>query len=317
MKQGRFRFYILVLLITNFGVLFAPAQTPDELVWQLKHFGFEEFSLEAPFGFESSGFKKDDSARNYSGTANEIYLYAFSDSLKKKSQFNTVTDFVSDSTGVKLKLPEKRFEYSKVEFMDRFGYFNRVLVVWTDNRLYTFQTVSRSASNNITTRFLASIWLGQNGPRPPIPPDDAAARAHGGQVANPSIPEKSAPNIKPNSEVGSGNGSGQGSGFGIGPGSGAAGSRSTTESVPLKIRSKPKADYTDLARFYGISGSVTLRVTLLANGTIGSITPASTLPFGLTETAIAAAREVEFEPAKVNGVPRTVTKTFQYQFTIY
>lgn len=317
MKRKFLRIYFLTLLITNFGVLTASGQTPDELVWQLKHFGFEEFSLEAPFGFESSGFKKDDSARNYSGTANGIYLYAFSDSLKKKSQFNTVSEFVSDSIGVKLKLSDKPFDYSKVEFMDRFGYYNRVLVIWTDNRLYTFQTVSKSASNKISTRFLASIWLGQNGPRPPIPPDEEASRASGTQSPNSSVPEQSASSIKPNSRVGSGNGSGQGSGSGIGAGSGTAGPRPTSKTEPLKIRRKPKALYTDLARFYGISGSVTLRLTLLANGSIGSVTPMSTLPFGLTETAIASAREVEFEPAKVDGVPRTVSKTFVYSFTIY
>lgn len=317
MKQEKYRFYILVLLIGSFSILAVPAQTTDELVWQLKHFGFEEFSLEAPFGFESSGFKKDDSARNYSGTANGIYLYAFSDSLKKKSQFNTVSNFVSDSTGVELKTPAKPFEYSKVEFMDRFGYYNRVLVIWTDNRLYTFQTVSKSAPNRISTRFLASIWLGQNGPRPPIPADEEASKVSGTQSPNSSIPEQSAPSIKPNFGTGAASGAGQGNGSGIGAGSVTAGSRPTTERVPLKILSKPRAIYTDLARFYGISGSVTLRLTLLANGSIGSVTPTSTLPFGLTETAVAAARKVEFEPPKEDGVPRTVSKTFVYSFTIY
>ena len=315
MKQHFLRIYFLTFVIVNLGAFTAPAQSSDELVWQLKHFGLEEFSLEAPFGFEVSGFKKDDSARNYSGTANGIYLYAFSDSLKKKEQFNMVSRFVSDSTGVELKIPGKPLEYSKVEFLDRFGYYNRVLVIHTDDRLYIFQTVSKSAANKISTKFLASVGFGQTGPRPPIPPDDDASRSSGTPESNTSIPGQSAPGIRTNAGTGSGNGSGQGDGSGSGGGTVA--SKSISEIVPFKIRSKPRAVYTALARFYGITGSVMLRVTLLANGTIGSVTPVSTLPFGLTEAAIAAAREVEFEPAKVNGVPQTVSKAFQYQFTIY
>jgi outer membrane biosynthesis protein TonB len=37
----------------------------------------------------------------------------------------------------------------------------------------------------------------------------------------------------------------------------------------------------------------------------------------LTEQAIAAARQIRFEPAKKNGVPQTVTNQVQYQFTLY
>jgi outer membrane biosynthesis protein TonB len=37
----------------------------------------------------------------------------------------------------------------------------------------------------------------------------------------------------------------------------------------------------------------------------------------LTEQAIAAARQIKFEPKKVNGSPVSVTMTFQYGFNIY
>ncbi len=86
---------------------------------------------------------------------------------------------------------------------------------------------------------------------------------------------------------------------------------------PVKILAKQQAKYTDPARQNNVQGTVTLRVTFTANGTIGSIAPVSGLPYGLTEQAIAAARQIRFEPAKKNGVPYTTSKTVSFTFTIY
>lgn len=85
----------------------------------------------------------------------------------------------------------------------------------------------------------------------------------------------------------------------------------------LKILDKPRAIYTDAARRNQIAGTVTLRVTFMANGSIGNIVAVSGLSDGLTEQAIAAARNIRFEPAKRNGVAQTVTKQVQYTFTLY
>src|SRR5689334_7772285 len=86
---------------------------------------------------------------------------------------------------------------------------------------------------------------------------------------------------------------------------------------PLKITAKPKAQYTDEARTHDIQGVVRLKIALLANGSVGSITPINELPFGLTEHAIAAARQIKFEPRRVNGVPQSSIVTFEYSFSIY
>ncbi len=132
------------------------------------------------------------------------------------------------------------------------------------------------------------------------------------------------------SGIGSGFGSGVGDGTGSGTGSGreSSGVKSPPPPPPKKVEpvgpttgvvitAKPRAPYTDAARQNQFTGMVTLRVTFLASGQIGSISPISGQPYGLTDQAIAAARQIRFEPAKKNGVPQTVTKQVQYQFTLY
>ena len=121
---------------------------------------------------------------------------------------------------------------------------------------------------------------------------------------------------------GSGSGYGSGDGDGNGSGTGSGDGRNAPPEIkrvtsPVKIISKPRPGYTDAARTNGVTGSVVLKVTLLANGSIGSITPVRRLPHGLTEQAIAAARQIRFEPKKVNGTPVSVVMTFDYGFTIY
>jgi TonB family protein len=126
------------------------------------------------------------------------------------------------------------------------------------------------------------------------------------------------------SGIGSGNGSGNGNGNGDGTGDGDNGpddapviKRPVGPTVGIAITNKPRANYTDAARQNQVQGTVTLRVTFNANGTIGGISPVSGLPNGLTEQAIAAARNIRFTPAMKNGVAVTVTKQVQYSFTLY
>lgn len=101
------------------------------------------------------------------------------------------------------------------------------------------------------------------------------------------------------------------------------------ETVALRIVSKPIARYTDAARKVQVQGTVKLRITFLANGGIGEIAIANTLPFGftmqdyvasihgLTEQAVAAAKKIAFIPPKKDGKAFTVVKTVEYRFSIY
>lgn len=85
----------------------------------------------------------------------------------------------------------------------------------------------------------------------------------------------------------------------------------------FRIIGKPRASYTESARRSNVQGSVLLKVTMLANGSVGSVTAVKELPNGLTEQAISAARKLVFLPKLVNGVPISVVATFDYNFSIY
>jgi protein TonB len=129
------------------------------------------------------------------------------------------------------------------------------------------------------------------------------------------------------SGIGSGSGSGNGDGNGSGTGSGDRGVRTPPPppaipkpagvSQDVKIISKPGAKYTDAARQNQFSGTVRLRVTFTASGQIGSVSAVGSLPYGLTEQAIAAAKSIRFEPAKKDGVAITKIKQIDYSFTLY
>lgn len=91
---------------------------------------------------------------------------------------------------------------------------------------------------------------------------------------------------------------------------------------PLKIFSKPRAYYTDLARANNIQGTVRVSVTFLPDGTIGKVGDVARnhenlRKFGLVRAAMEAARKVKFEPEIRNGKPVKTTKILEYGFRIY
>lgn len=79
----------------------------------------------------------------------------------------------------------------------------------------------------------------------------------------------------------------------------------------------PKARYTEAARDAKVEGSVLIKVTLLSNGSVGTVSVVRGLPHGLAEQAIAAAKRLVFLPKRVDGIPVSVVQTFDYGFSIY
>jgi protein TonB len=84
-----------------------------------------------------------------------------------------------------------------------------------------------------------------------------------------------------------------------------------------RIISKPEPQYTEDARKNQITGTVVLKAVLSSSGEVTSIRAVNTLPNGLTEKAIAAARMIKFSPAVKDG--HTVSQWIQieYNFNLY
>ena len=137
--------------------------------------------------------------------------------------------------------------------------------------------------------------------------------------------------------VGEGNGNGLGKGDDgntgdghKGPGGGGPGAANGNDPRPVrtiftvhdvtqraKVISKPEPGYTEEARKADITGTVILRAVFSESGQVTNIQPIKSLPGGLTEKAIAAARQIRFVPASRNGQPVSVYMQLEYSFNLY
>lgn len=84
-----------------------------------------------------------------------------------------------------------------------------------------------------------------------------------------------------------------------------------------RILSRPEPQYTEEARKNQISGTIVLRVVFSSNGTVTNIRTVSGLPYGLTERAMAAARQIKFAPATKDGRPVSQYIQLEYNFNLY
>jgi TonB family protein len=84
-----------------------------------------------------------------------------------------------------------------------------------------------------------------------------------------------------------------------------------------RVLFKPEPAYTEEARRNQTQGTVMLSVIFASNGDVVQIRAVRTLPFGLTERAIAAARQIKFVPAVKGGRPVSVFMQLEYNFNLY
>lgn len=130
------------------------------------------------------------------------------------------------------------------------------------------------------------------------------------------------PGVGPGSEGNTGGRVGQTGccGEGGGSGEGASGRGvyvSAQVDERVRLIAKPEPQYTEEARRNQIVGRVVLRAVFASSGEVVDIQALSTLPFGLTERSIAAARQIKFVPAKKNGRPVSVYLNLEYNFNLY
>jgi TonB family protein len=110
-----------------------------------------------------------------------------------------------------------------------------------------------------------------------------------------------------------------------GPGSGEPGDGGEPNRVwrvseveqKARLLSKPEPHYTEEARRQQVTGTVLLRVVFSSLGQVVQIRAVQSLPFGLTDKAIAAAREIKFVPATRGGHPVSVQMQLEYNFNLY
>lgn len=84
-----------------------------------------------------------------------------------------------------------------------------------------------------------------------------------------------------------------------------------------RIISKPEPQYTEEARKENLTGTVILRVVFSRTGQVTNIQVIQRLGGGLTEKAIAAARQIRFVPATKNGQPVPMYMQLEYNFNLY
>jgi|GEM_PF-1060664 len=346
-----------ILIISASSIFaFSQTETPTEANWTTFAPEKEEFSIEVPVSLNGSitqsqiapNSRNEDDAkesRRYLNTLNGNYFYIFSDYWETPSQYKFVLKFAYDSKQLETTQKSGELTTTKFEFSDSSDFYHTILAVNGKNRIYVFHTVSPTKDNPIVERFFSSIKFNQKSlfenssntktkgnisvtvptstepiPEPPSPTEEPEIRVK----MPPKQPEVTVktptnePEIKVKKET---------EGYGLGNGRGNSNQTetkiNTSPTAPnkvtagVKILSKPRANYTDFARFYEIQGKVVLRVQFSADGAIRSATPISKLPFGLTEQALIAVRGIRFEPAMREGVPYSVTKPVEYTFTIY
>ena len=83
------------------------------------------------------------------------------------------------------------------------------------------------------------------------------------------------------------------------------------------VVTKPEPSYTEDARRNGVMGTVVLRAVVSDTGAVTTIRAVSGLPNGLTERAIAAARQIKFIPAVKDERFVSMHIQLEYSFNLY
>lgn len=136
----------------------------------------------------------------------------------------------------------------------------------------------------------------------------------GGPGYGPGIGGNMGTGVKQVGAGGSGGSSGEG---GANDGRGRPGGGGGGSLERARVLLKPEPQYTEDARKNQITGTVVLKVVFASSGEVVQIRALRTLPFGLTERAIAAARQIRFEPAKRDGRAVSVAMQLEYNFNLY
>ena len=173
-----------------------------------------------------------------------------------------------------------------------------------------------------------ALWKDLDGPVYGDPKSNSTLPSHGpgegegiGSGKGLGIGAGDGPGVGTGSSGNTGGGYGENGCCGEGSGTGAGGYGQGFNAAEVDQRARlliePEPQYTEEARRNQISGTVKLRAIFSSSGEVVQIRALNTLPFGLTERAIAAARQIKFVPAMKNGHPVSVRMQLEYNFNLY
>jgi TonB family protein len=84
-----------------------------------------------------------------------------------------------------------------------------------------------------------------------------------------------------------------------------------------RILTKAEPQYTESSRKFAVTGTVILRAVFSKSGQVTQIRAVQRLPHGLTERAIAAARNIQFIPAQKDGHQVSMWFQLEYNYNLY
>jgi TonB family protein len=179
-----------------------------------------------------------------------------------------------------------------------------------EQQIYVLIVLNGTADSAATQRFINSFEIPSLSVTATIQPDPKA------------FPPGTGAGIEPGR--GGNTGGGDLNIAGGGPATGAGNSTDynrpfTGREVTQKVRvlSKPEPQYTESARKYSVQGTVVLRAVFSSSGEVNSIRAVKKLPHGLTQRAIAAAREIKFIPASKDEHAVSMYIQLEYNFNLY
>jgi TonB family protein len=87
--------------------------------------------------------------------------------------------------------------------------------------------------------------------------------------------------------------------------------------IKARVITKPEPTYTEEARRNQVTGTVVLKGVFSSSGSLANITVVNSLPDGLTEKAIGAAKQIKFIPPIKDGRFVSMYIQLEYNFNLY
>ncbi len=330
------RILYMLLAVLAFAAWPLTAQTETEPIqWKTVAETHEEFDFDLPSKtLVIEGYEDRSWYSSYRARHGETTFWAVSGSAINFDELKAIFSFTSEFNP-KCDTGPIAYTYAQNCSFEESGFTHSFKIIATSKRYYRFYAYSRGKLEPSVTTFFDSIRYAREikNEKPVdqikygslwkqfvdgIAGEETAAVKE--TTVSVTMPAKVNPGpAKTGGGIGSG-GSGSGGGIGGGPGKGTGTvvvRKPHPGDKPLQLLAKPRPAYTDIARRFNVTGSVKLQVTFKADGTIGAVTAWETLPFGMTKSAIEAARRITFRPEQRNGVKVGVVKSVVYNFTIY